>query len=381
MFPIIKNINDIQDTINTRKEIAYREYPEYGFSSVWYYMAYPGMFTKGNNIDIFKECRGLVFDLKTGNIISRKYQKSFNLGEDNQDTNWLDFWWMEKLDGTMISFIPYENRYIATTKAGRSDVAIKADIWSNIPKYKNLLDVCLKNNWTAIFEYCGPNNVIIIPYSKEEMILTAIRHNITGHYVYNPDELMELGKKYDIPVVKSLKGNPNTIQDDINKIINANGIEGDIVRFLNGNMIKVKAKSYITSHNLMELFSQEKNILLYILEEKMDDALPMLPIYFQNKIKTYQIHISENLLKTTFHIKNILISLPDDKKEFIFTINENKDFKEYKNILIALYQFKKDDNIDDIIFNTITQTIIKNSHSLTKINNIRYLFGNIVFEK
>ena len=32
MFPIIKNINDIQDTINTRKEIAYREYPEYGFA-------------------------------------------------------------------------------------------------------------------------------------------------------------------------------------------------------------------------------------------------------------------------------------------------------------------------------------------------------------
>ena len=199
-FPTITNINDVLPHIEGREEFRV-------FDKEWYtvvnYMVnledtFPSITVAGGSAKMRaaralenamrRECRGLIFD-KEGNLISRPYHKFFNIGEKQEthqnkvnlnDPHVI----LEKLDGSMIRPIPTKEGFRLATKAGVTDVAMNAETFiADKPQYSELINYCIENNLTPIFEWVSRKNRIVVDYPEENLILTAVRHNTTGEYL------------------------------------------------------------------------------------------------------------------------------------------------------------------------------------------------------
>jgi tRNA splicing ligase len=85
-FPQINNINDVLPHISGKDEFRVMEKDWY--TVVNYAVAFGETFQWNENDPvgsaIRRECRGLIFDGETGNLISRPYHKFFNVGEKDE---------------------------------------------------------------------------------------------------------------------------------------------------------------------------------------------------------------------------------------------------------------------------------------------------------
>ena len=66
------------------------------------------------------------------------------------------------------------------------------------------------------------------------------------------------------------------------------GKEGVIVRFANGHMIKIKAEEYVRIHKTKDLIRAERNILDIIINEQLDDVLPILDEVDLKTVRDYE---------------------------------------------------------------------------------------------
>ena len=83
-FPEIKTIQDVLPHIEGRDEFKVIEKDWY--TVINYAVAFEDTFSlirerSHHNMKIRRECRGLIFDTTTGQLISRPYHKFFNAGE------------------------------------------------------------------------------------------------------------------------------------------------------------------------------------------------------------------------------------------------------------------------------------------------------------
>jgi len=67
------------------------------------------------------------------------------------------------------------------------------------------------------------------------------------------------------------------------------GREGDIIRFADGHMLKVKNDWYVRIHKTMERITFDRNIVDLIVNEEVDDVMPMLPVVQANRVRNFEI--------------------------------------------------------------------------------------------
>jgi len=136
-----------------------------------------------------RECRGLIFSKATGRVIRRPYHKFFNLNErpetsqNNIDLS-QDHTVLTKLDGSMIAPFYSEGQLRFGTKMGITEVAGPAEKFAYASRsYIDFSRNLIADGYTPIFEWTSRQQRIIIDYPEENLILTAIRHMITGEYL------------------------------------------------------------------------------------------------------------------------------------------------------------------------------------------------------
>jgi hypothetical protein len=66
-------------------------------------------------------------------------------------------------------------------------------------RYKLFAEELLRSNRTPVFEFISRQHKRIVQYDKSDLILLAIRDNITGRYVQH-NQLLEECSSYHIPV-------------------------------------------------------------------------------------------------------------------------------------------------------------------------------------
>jgi RNA ligase len=125
-FPDINHINDVLPHIEGQDEFRVMEKDWY--TVVNYMVAHEDTFSfirerSHYNMKVRRECRGLIFDTKTGQLLSRPYHKFFNAGEREETAiNKINLYEphvvLEKLDGSMIRPIPTKEGFRLATKAG-----------------------------------------------------------------------------------------------------------------------------------------------------------------------------------------------------------------------------------------------------------------------
>ena len=250
-----------------------------------YNVAFPDSF----DCPIRRECRGLIFSPE-GEILSRRFHKFFNMNEreetlvhhvcekmQNEKYNIL-----HKLDGSMITPIVLNGVVRWGTKMGLTDVANHVEDFIASYNCKNYVDFawyCHEKKITPIFEYVGPYNRIILPYTTQNLTLLAIRENHSGDYL-SYDRIRELAYHYDVQVVEQLDINIEQVSDMVD-------MEGIVLVFEDGHRVKVKSDWYVNLHKAKENLLHEKNVISMFINNELDDVLPHLMNEDKKKIKSY----------------------------------------------------------------------------------------------
>lgn len=138
---------------------------------------------------IRREFRGLIFD-EAGNLIRRPFQKFFNVGEkaetrlENIDVSQPHVI-LDKLDGSMIGFFRVGMTEIWGTKMGETEIShiVKDFVNQSSTNYREFANDLVSDGYTPIFEWMSRKNRIVIDYEQDQLVLTAIRHMVTGNYV------------------------------------------------------------------------------------------------------------------------------------------------------------------------------------------------------
>jgi RNA ligase len=189
-FPEIRTIDDVLPHIAGRDELNVNDKGDY--ITVNYAVAFEDTFAMSGPDDLGgamrRECRGLKF-YPSGEIAARPFHKFFNIGEREETQPHVlnfgsDHKIMTKADGSMVHPILIDSDIRWCTKAGITDVSEIAERFiENNRKYRYFALACIGRQLTPIFEYVGPHNKVVLDYKEENMVLLAVRHNITGNYM------------------------------------------------------------------------------------------------------------------------------------------------------------------------------------------------------
>jgi len=380
-FPEINHIDDVIPHIEDWQEFKVMQKDWY--TVINYMVAFEETFSlvrerSHYNMKIRRECRGMIFDTATGNLISRPYHKFFNVGE-REETNLdkIDLTQphvvLEKLDGSMIRPIPTPEGFRLGTKAGITDVAMNAEYFvADKPEYAKFIKSSFACGLTPIFEWCSRKNRIVVDYSEDNLILTAVRDMRSGNYIpYS--QMVETGKNYDIPVVKAIAGDETDIEKVVDHIRKWDDGEGVVIRFDNGHMVKIKADEYILRHRSKEQINSEKNIIQVILNDSVDDMIPLLTSEDAQRLKDFQQkfwcavdEVSSDLTKI---FKGGDMMYPD-KKEFAVEFVNRMLLPIHRPFMFGMKQGKECKQL-------LTDSIEKSLTSQTKLNDSRWMFGGI----
>ena len=173
--------------------------------------------------------------------------------------------------------------------------------------------------------------------------------------------LLEKIREFDIPTVDVVEP-----FDDILSLVeytrNLKGAEGFIVAFEDGHKVKIKADEYVRVHKCIDRVKFDRNIVDLILNEDVDDVIPMLPQEQVNRIREFETRFWEAFRQTENRLYGLRIaaqqSYEDDRKrialEFIPTL-ENKADAQF------IFRMLDGHNVRDLLLDHVRKNIGSNS--------------------
>lgn len=276
----ITSLENFRSIVSNKKEIRESSIGE-GFTSFCYMIGGTNTFDTA----FARECRGIVFDDKTGAVVGRPLHKFFNLNERESTQAHLIDWSkvayvMEKRDGSMLHTVVRDGKVLMKTKKSfNSDVALVVQEWiAKVGQYdsvyiREMLTDPLLATHTLIFEWTSPSERIVLAYDRPALWLLHARNNVTGQYLSRA-ELVAFAYKYDVPLVDEVTEFTVDGKFDVSLMVEAaatrEDTEGWVVQFENGEMIKVKTEWYLARHRVMT-FIRERDIAELVVNETIDD--------------------------------------------------------------------------------------------------------------
>ena len=380
-FPEIKHIDDVLLQIEDKPEFKVMEKGWY--TVINYMVAFEDTFSlirhrTHYNMWMRRECRGLIFNTATGELISRPYHKFFNVGErDETQLDKIDLNQphvvLEKLDGSMIRPIPTPEGFRLGTKAGITDVAMNAEVFiGDKPQYGTFINLCISQETTPIFEWVSRKNRIVVDYPEDNLILTAIRDNRNGSYV-EYESMKRSASHLNIPCVKAYSKGVPTSEDLINHIRKWDDGEGVVIRFDDGHMVKIKADEYILRHRSKEQINSEKNIIQVILSDAVDDMIPLLTEDDATRLRKFQAEFWSAVDEVAQDLTTIFEGgdrVYPDKKEFAVEFVNRMLLPIHRPFMFGMKQGKECKQL-------LIDSIEKSLTSQTKLNDSRWMFGGI----
>lgn len=277
LYPIIEHYDDLAPFIEGREDI--REFiadmGDHRFRTVCYMIATDDTFTE----PMRRECRGIVFDDKTGKLLARPFHKFFNINEGadnhvNVIANSVIESVLEKLDGSLITPVVIDRCvYFKTKKAFESPAALMAkdvalDCHYDLIRHE---DDC---GYTPMFELTSPDAMIVVPYASPSLTLIASRNIKTGEY-RTYENLCAIAESFGTPVVKAVNFN-GTTRELIDQNWKDQGKEGLVLVLESGQRVKLKTEWYCDIHHVMT-FWRERDIAKACVNETIDDLISMIP--------------------------------------------------------------------------------------------------------
>lgn len=395
-FPYITHIDDVLPAIKNSPEFIVVE--KDGYTVVNYVVAthdtFPDVATVGltngdvTHRDIYeafedfhaairRECRGLVFNPE-GKLINRRYHKFFNVNERDETAIHAIDWSrphviLEKLDGSMVSpcFVHGHLRWM--TKMGLTDTSMEAEVFvASRPDYAEFARHYLMYGFTPIFEWCSNKNRIVLDYPEDRLVLTAMRENNSGNYLLQ-DALERIGEHYGIEVVKaydvSSSKHPSHIIDMVRA---AEDAEGVVVRFDDGHMVKIKSDWYVRIHKIKSLLGNERDVVSLILNNQLDDMLPVLPREDVERVEKFQLALSERLYLCAYNLSHQTKSARASSSRKVFALEIAQNYNPMWRGMI--FQFWDKECDEHLTYQAIVAMILKHCGSNASYAKVKEAF-------
>jgi RNA ligase len=315
---------------------------------------------------IRRECRGIIFDTATGNIIRRPFHKFFNVNEREETQDQVvdlsrPHAILEKLDGSMIAPFYVNGEMIWGTKMGATDVAKPVEEFVEVhPNYRQFAEYALERGYTPIFEWCSRKQRIVLDYQEDQLILTAMRNLNTGEYM-SRDQMINTADQFFIPFVRSFAPRSN-MKAFIEYVRGLEDLEGFVVRFDDGHMIKLKCDWYVQIHKAKEAILQDRNIVELILDEKLDDIKAHLPAEDRDRLTYFEFQINSRIIDKAAHLSDATNreQYMGDRK--YFALNRAQEYSSYSRaIVFALWDdntyMRSSELVRKTIRNNLTKTV------------------------
>ena len=256
-----------------------------------------------------KHMRSVVVNYE-GEVISASFPKFTNWGENTEHfpvPNSLKHCTVvEKLDGSTLIVSKYNGQYILRTR-GTVDASTMANGFE-LELFKSTILSKLQDNndtwnYSVLFEWLSPRNVIVLRYSDEPMwkLIGFIDH--TDYSLATQDVLDVMAKKYDLlrPEIYTF----TDITDMLQIVDKWQDREGVCLYSKNGQTIhKIKAAKYLLLHHLKsELSSLEK-----IMDVWLEQGMPDYNTFYNYIFTTFDFELAEQ-------IKGTISRIVDGKKE------------------------------------------------------------------
>lgn len=290
---------------------------------------------------IVNECRGLILEKDTWNIVSFPFTKFYNYGESfAAQIDWSTAKVEAKMDGSIISVYFYDGYWNIATSGNIDAVDAETSNREIVPNFRRLFDMAAINcafdydrldpHYTYMFELVSPYNIITCPYDRTELYHIGTRDNRTGKEC-----------EIDIGIKKPKVYNITSLQDAIDTAATFDfKKEGFVVKDANYNRVKIKSAAWLRAHHMVNnhSLSLEKILDLIIIGED-SEFLSYYPFYKDafDKVSAeynYILSIATLIADTAQYI--ISSGNAKTKKEFVELVKNMK----YPFIAYAVYDGK-----------------------------------------
>lgn len=232
----------------------------------------------------------------------------------------------DKLDGSVISFIPFpDGKILAKSKMSfdNDQAKMAQEYFDKNEALQKFVMNSLNDGYMPIFELVSPKNQIVLQYQETELRLLQIRNNRTGKYLpYTYDKTLEVltenGVKYanfftkeeypELYTVESLNELAQTIE----------GVEGWVVQFTNGLKVKKKTAWYNRLHGSISEI-REDGIIELVLNEQIDDMLGML-----NEGSEKRAFVEEIVTKTSHQFNHLVVEFKELRRKYFQDFEEDR---------------------------------------------------------
>lgn len=234
---------------------------------------------------VLREARGIVVDMKSGELITAPFRKFANMGEwaetkqeviEDKIRNAKVVEYSDKMDGSLI-IARCVGDEIVVTSSGQMNAEISDQLrWAMKYIQKSEYQRFLRENsdWTCMFELIDRHDTHVVPIGNKTcgLYLTGMR-NIHDGSMKTYAEVRALANQYQILTTKVF----DKTFDEILKMrqtASHDDMEGFVVN-IDGYLVKIKCKDYLSfqkiKHNLTV-----NDLIPVLLDDKRDDLMAYL---------------------------------------------------------------------------------------------------------
>lgn len=236
------------------------------------------------------ELRGLLVEIDdNGNLIkiaSRPPRKIFHLNENrlSQRVPLIHPSLVsDMLDGTLImTFLYRKNGKLYVGLKSKVNIQSKQitksiqwmnnhpDLWAHVKQIA-------EQNCTVYFEYCGPDNKIILPYKQPSLTVLGVRDNITGHEY----------TKQDFPQLQHYWVNQQIVEESVGfvqSVPDMTGIQGFVVQ-CDKHKFKIKTAEYVNLDTAKKAIHSERLLYQLCVRDRVNQVKP----FFRHNKKAIRI--------------------------------------------------------------------------------------------
>jgi hypothetical protein len=248
---------------------------------------------------ITTECRSLVLEMGTWNVVSRSFDRFFNLGEVGEvKEEWVQcpangvnrfrtMTFHEKMDGSLIGLFSYKGKNLYRT---RSVIMPTGEINGMKLTWKDAIEQALPDWWfdtgkhkvcigghTYICELTCRENRVVVNYDEApRLTLLAARDNLTG--TYSEQTYLE-GDASWLEVSQPKTYRFTTTDECLQAVKSLPNLEEGYVGYNPAGepCVKVKNPAYVAAHHLKGEGLNEKRILDLVIMEEVPEYLAVFP--------------------------------------------------------------------------------------------------------
>lgn len=235
-----------------------------------------------------QECRGIILEKHTWNLMSLAFKKFFNSGETHAvKIDWDTAHILNKEDGSCIQVYwdwHKEIWFAATTGTAEGEGEVNSKygktfnelFWGTVISKYTLNTCLLDKNHVYVFELTTPYNIVVTPHGDSSAKLLAVRNRLTLKELSQVDLFM-VSESLGIPLVKSYDLNVVNAEELAKTLVGMSwSEEGYVVRDANDNRIKIKNPAYLDVHHLKGKTAKH-NIMTIIKTNEIEEFASTFP--------------------------------------------------------------------------------------------------------